>query len=105
MPAVFGDHSLPSLDRPFQRLAVIGVLVAALGLAACGRKGPLDLPPGASVDNQPAPQTSGMVNPMTSPLGGGGGGQSSSTLAEGPDGRPMAPKGPKKRIPLDVLLN
>jgi predicted small lipoprotein YifL len=26
-------------------MAVVGALVAALGLAACGRKGPLDAPP------------------------------------------------------------
>ena len=30
------------------RLAAMGVLVAALGLSACGRKGPLDPPPYAA---------------------------------------------------------
>ena len=34
-------------DRLFFRLALIGALAASLGLAACGRKGPLDPPPGA----------------------------------------------------------
>jgi len=34
-------------DRLFFRLALIGVLAASLGLAACGRKGPLDPPPSA----------------------------------------------------------
>ena len=33
--------------RTLSRLALIGVLAAALGLAACGRKGGLDLPPSA----------------------------------------------------------
>jgi predicted small lipoprotein YifL len=30
------------------RVAAIGALVAALGLSACGRKGPLDPPPSAT---------------------------------------------------------
>jgi predicted small lipoprotein YifL len=38
-----------NLDRTFYRLALIGALTASLGLAACGRKGPLDLPPGSSL--------------------------------------------------------
>ena len=39
----------PICHRPLLRLALIGALVASLGLAACGRKGPLDPPPGASL--------------------------------------------------------
>ena len=35
--------------RPFICLALIGVFVVALALAGCGRKGPLDPPPAASV--------------------------------------------------------
>jgi predicted small lipoprotein YifL len=34
--------------EPWNRLALATVLMAALGLAACGRKGPLDPPPGAA---------------------------------------------------------
>jgi predicted small lipoprotein YifL len=29
-------------------MAVVGALIAALGLASCGRKGGLDLPPAAA---------------------------------------------------------
>ncbi|MGB8428244.1 MAG: lipoprotein, partial [Pseudolabrys sp.] len=36
-------------SRPFLRLALISALAASLGLAACGRKGPLDAPPAASL--------------------------------------------------------
>src|SRR3954464_5309574 len=36
------------LDPRLVRIAVIGALVAALGLAGCGRKGGLDPPPGAT---------------------------------------------------------
>jgi len=40
-------------DRPFVVLGLIGVFVAALTLAGCGRKGPLDPPPAASVAGEP----------------------------------------------------
>ena len=90
-------------DRPFLRLALIGALVASLGLAACGRKGPLDLPPGASAASEPQAAKPGLMSGV-SPLGGSPSSASSSSTV-GPDGRPMAPKGEKKYIPLDVLLN
>ena len=106
MPAVFGDHSLPSLDRPFFRLALIGTLVACLALAGCGRKGPLDPPPGASATGEAEPPSSGLLSPMTSPIGSGSGGKTSSAEpALGPDGRPLAPKGPKRPFVLDGMLN
>lgn len=67
--------------RPLRGLAVVAAMGALLVLAGCGRKGPLDPPPGAAV-------------------GPGG------TLIEvDPEGRPLAPPGQKKRIPLDVLLD
>jgi predicted small lipoprotein YifL len=39
------------------RIAVAAALTAALGLAACGRKGPLDPPPSASLPETPANYT------------------------------------------------
>jgi len=64
------------------RLAAVGALLAALALSlsACGRRGPLESPPG--VANTP----------------------------QGPvdldaEARPIAPPGQKKRIPLDTLLD
>ena len=70
------------LSRPVARVAVVAALFAlGLTLSACGRKGPLDPPPGAAI-------------------GPGG------TLIElDQEGRPLAPPGQKKRIPLDVLLD
>ena len=64
------------------RLAAICVLTLALGLtlSACGRRGPLDAPPG-------------VVNTPQGPV------QLDS------EGKPLAPPGEKKRIPLDVLLD
>ena len=69
-------------DRPVARIAAVAALLGvALTLSGCGRKGPLDPPPGAAV-------------------GPGG------TLVEvDQEGRPLAPPGQKKRIPLDAILD
>jgi predicted small lipoprotein YifL len=42
-----------SVDR-WSRLALVAAMTAALGLAACGRKGPLDPPPSAGLTPPPA---------------------------------------------------
>jgi len=53
LPTVEECPTLNSLPNPrIARIAAVGALVAALGLAGCGRKGGLDPPPGASVANQ-----------------------------------------------------
>jgi len=91
-------------SRPFVRLALIGALFAALGLAGCGRKGPLDPPPGASVADQPyAPGLmSGSGSTTSTPIGGQ---TRQGNPGVGPDGQPLAPAGPNKKIPLDVLID
>jgi predicted small lipoprotein YifL len=91
-------------NRPFLRLALIGALVASLGLAACGRKGPLDPPPGASLEGQPQASVPDLMSSkgFATPIGGQA---KDGNPGVGPDGQPLAPKGPKKSIPLDVLLN
>jgi predicted small lipoprotein YifL len=91
-------------DRTFFRLALIGTLVASLGLAACGRKGPLDPPPGASLANEPQAEAPATPGSLTMPIGGDGQSRNNS-LAVDNNGRLLAPPGVKKRIPLDVLLN
>jgi len=79
----------PICHRQLLRLALIGAIAASLGLTACGRKGPLDPPPAASLaGDQAAPAGKIKYAPVL-----------------GPDGKPIAPAGPNKRIPLDVLLN
>ena len=80
--------------RLFLRLALIGALAASFALAACGRKGPLDPPPSASLaGEQPTPgaQATPGAQVNRGPIG--------------PDGKPIAPGMRDKRIPLDVLLN
>jgi predicted small lipoprotein YifL len=76
-------------DPRLVRIAVIGALVAALGLAGCGRKGGLDAPPGASVVDQSA-----AVQPLPGP-------------EVGPDGKPLAPPplAPRRRTPVDWLID
>lgn len=90
-------------ECPLLRLALIGALAASFGLAACGRKGLLDPPPGASLDGAPPAASPSLLNPIAvTPIGG-----STASNHPGVDryGQPLAPKGPDKKIPLDVLLN
>jgi predicted small lipoprotein YifL len=69
------------------RIAVAAALVAALGLAGCGRKSGLDLPPMAAAGDQPAP------------------GQPGPAATLGPDGRPVPPQTDKRRTLLDWLID
>lgn len=62
-------------------LSLIAVALLGLALAACGRMGPLSLPPGATVDQAP------------------------NKRAYGPDGNPIIPPAQKKPLPMDWLLN
>jgi predicted small lipoprotein YifL len=73
-----------------------GLLGAALLLSGCGRKGPLDLPPAASVQ----PSEEGQSEP-----GAASARRSAPPLEYGPDGRPLAPRGPKRQLPLDWLID
>jgi predicted small lipoprotein YifL len=76
----------PSSDLRLARIAVIGALVAALGLAGCGRKGGLDPPPGAS-----AVDPNAVAQPGVEP-------------EIGPDGKPVPPR-PQRRTPIDWLID
>jgi len=69
-------------------MAAVSALVAVLGLAGCGRKGGLDLPPAAATSDA-------TVAPGTPKQGS----------ALGPDGKPIAPAaGPKTPTILDWLV-
>lgn len=61
-------------------LALMAALVG-LAVAACGRMGPLSLPPGATSDQAP------------------------KTRSYAPDGTPIIPPEQKKKLPIDWLLN
>ena len=88
--------------RPFARLALIGLLAMTLGLAACGRKSGLDAPPDASLAQAQAPELQAPGPGMVPPLGGPA---ATEHPGVGPDGKPMAAPGEKKRIFLDHLIN
>jgi len=92
---------------------VLGAMVVALGLAGCGRKGPLDPPPSASV-GAPAQNNAQTTQP------GPGFTSLGSSQAQEPesqrtvngeragvatDGRAIAPRGEKRHIPLDALID
>ena len=75
-----------SSNGALARMAAVGALIAALGLASCGRKGPLDLPPSAATSEPVA-------------------GEPKQGAGLGPDGKPMAPRtGPKTPTILDWLV-
>jgi predicted small lipoprotein YifL len=82
---------------PLARLALIGLFAAALALSACGRKGALDPPPGASLAGEPQPNAPGLISGNRAAAG--------SKARKSEDGQAQAPTGPNKRIPLDSLLN
>ena len=76
-------------------LTVIG-LAAALALGGCGRKAGLDLPPGVSMQQEPA-----VVEEAPAAVAHG-------NVYESPTGNnntPTAPRGQKKRIILDPILD
>jgi predicted small lipoprotein YifL len=69
----------------------MGALAAALAVGGCGRKGPLDAPPGGSAELQG--EQAGQAQQNTNAVSRGGAG-----------GLPRV-QGEDKRIPLDALLN
>ena len=93
-------REIPESDVPQRFRLLISVAFAgalALTLAGCGRKGPLDPPPGGYALEQTTTQTPvtnrGEVLPKrTGP-------------AYDEDGKPIAPEGPKRRTPADWLLD
>jgi predicted small lipoprotein YifL len=66
-------------------MAAVSALIAVLGLAGCGRKSGLDLPPAAAVSD---------------PVAG-----DPKQASVGPDGKPVAPRsGPNRPTILDWLV-
>jgi predicted small lipoprotein YifL len=104
--AMVREISEPPVPRPPRaffyvatfRFAAIGALALALPLTGCGRKGPLDPPPGGyqleDIPGRSAPVTRKGAKPAEE---------------KQPDyddeGRPIAPKGLKKKLPADWLID
>ena len=87
-------------DRSTSFVALIGALALALPLAACGRKGPLDPPPGGYVlerqQGRTAVSTSGAARTTAQP-------EQPPEYDE--DGRPITPAGQMKKLPADWLID
>jgi predicted small lipoprotein YifL len=100
------EISGPSVTRPQPAskiaFAAIGALIMALPLAACGRKGPLDPPPGGYAFEQGTIRTpvskKGAAQPASEPA-------KKDEPTYDADGNPIAPSGTKKRLPGDWLLD
>ncbi len=95
-----GDLAVTSNLRPrFSGWAVLFVSVAALTLAGCGRKGPLDLPPNAS-----SASTANLRQP-TDTEAEQAAKPSVFNPSYGTNAAPVAGKGSKRPFALDPLLN
>ena len=94
--ARIGDFNVNrSRRRTSKGWAILVVSAAALTLAACGRKGPLDLPPNAAqLSSAPADTT---TDAATRP--------SVFNSTYGTEAAPSAPRGNKKPFILDPLLD
>jgi predicted small lipoprotein YifL len=99
--ARIGDFEVTRDDRPNFRWAFILLGAAALALSACGRKGPLDLPPTAS-SLQPAQAAAVQPDANAPPQA------ANPNLFDPNNGAgtlPTAGRGPKRPFALDPLLN
>jgi len=97
----FKETDVTESCRPLRGLAVVAAMAALLVLGGCGRKGPLDPPPGAS--NAVEPQANGgLIAPIAAPIG-------SRSTPDNPgvdsSGKPIASKGQNRPFILDPMLN
>jgi predicted small lipoprotein YifL len=97
-----------ALDRLSVAFALVLLGAAAFGLAACGRAGPLELPPGPAVGVAPTAAAAPPVAPASIIGGPVASGPTAQETAQknGFDalGNPVAPPGQKKSFFLDFLL-
>ena len=91
--ARIGELVVISNFRPAPGWAVVLLSVVALSLGACGRKGPLDLPPSASGAPVAAARDTDAETAARPTL-----------FSNGADAAPAAPRGTKKPFILDPLL-
>jgi predicted small lipoprotein YifL len=92
----------------FSKLAALGLLLSACLLAGCGRKGPLDLPPGAAAQAPAVSRSSEESTDPNSRMQNSGSNAADPSLFGGPstsNGPMVAPRGEKKRIPIDAILD
>jgi predicted small lipoprotein YifL len=99
VPAALGISTVNRIRRPTSSgWTILVVTAAALMLASCGRKGPLDLPP----NSPPAPQLSAAPADTATDAAAK---PSVFNPSYGTDAAPTAPRGTKKSFILDPLLD
>lgn len=91
------SHNNPS----FSKLTAIALVAVACALAGCGRKAGLDLPPDAPPEAKAQAQSDYAATPGLT----GSNVQTEVYRPPGSTGVPTAPRGEKKRIPLDAILD
>jgi hypothetical protein len=101
---------IQSPKSSFARFAVLGALVAALGLAGCGHNGGLDAPPMAVagdldwLDRPPAPPPKALDAPPTAAAGDlEASGQPAPASTQGDADKPVSPPAEKWKTFLDWL--
>lgn len=88
--------------RSFPKLTAVALIALTCALAGCGRKAGLDLPPGAPTANkEPAPD----FGPAATTPGSMTSGTAEVYRPPGSSSLAVAPRGEKKRIPLDAILD
>ncbi|CAN5315885.1 lipoprotein [soil metagenome] len=98
----FKDSLVSRSNSSFSKLAAIGLIVASCALAGCGRKAYLDAPPGASASQTGAPSSDYAT---TNNSNSAANVQNEVYRPPGSTNVPTAPRGEKKRIPLDAILD
>lgn len=88
-------------NRSFSKLTAIGLIVASCALAGCGRKAYLDAPPGAPAAQNGAPASDFATSNPNSAANL----QNDVYRPPGSSSAPLAPRGEKKRIPIDAILD
>lgn len=88
-------------NRSFSKLTAIALIALTCALAGCGRKAGLDLPPDAPPEAKTQTQSDYAATPGLS----GSNLQSEIYRPPGSTNVPTAPRGEKKRIPLDAILD
>lgn len=88
-------------NRSPSKLTAIALIAFTCVLAGCGRKAGLDLPP----DAPPEAKTQTQSDFSSTPGLVGSNAQTEIYRPPGSTGVPTAPRGEKKRIPLDAILD
>ena len=83
---------------------IVFVAAIALSLASCGRRGPLEPPPGAAVSNAPLTGTPGDYEAPANPGELAGQNAAASSGAKAPAAAKQPPPHPPKPFLLDPLL-